>query len=93
MHISSLWTCLIQSLLTDKSYSWKKLLNVFFIDNDNLDDEELFYDNKHLQKDSGMSILASNFKRSVLKGTSRLYNYNYRKIKLHSLVNVRGFFL
>ena len=29
----------------------KKLLNIFFIDNANLDNEELFYDNKHLKKD------------------------------------------
>ena len=55
----------------------KKLLNVFFIDNDNLDNEELLYDNKHLKKDSGVHILVSNFKRSVLKSTTKHYGYNY----------------
>ena len=59
----------------------KKLSNVFFTDNDNLDNEELLYDNKHLKKDNGVRILASNFKQSVLKGTSKHYDYNYRKIK------------
>ena len=38
----------------------ENLLNVFFIDNDNLDNEELLYDNKHLKKDSGVRILVSN---------------------------------
>ena len=73
----------ISRLLKDNIHR-KKLLNIFFTDNDNLDNEELFYDNKHLKKDSGVRILASNFKRSVLKGTSKQYDYNYRKIKQHS---------
>ena len=43
------------------------------------------YDNKHLKKESGVRILVSNLKRSVLKSTNKHYDYNYRKIKHHSL--------
>ena len=71
-------------LLKDNIHK-KKLLNVFFIDSDNLDNEEQFYDNKHLKKDSGVRVLANSFKRSVLKGTSKHCDYNYRRIKQHSL--------
>ena len=74
----------VNRLLKDNIHR-EKLLNVFFIDNDNLDNEELFYDNKHLKKDSGVRILVSNLKRSVLKSTTKHYDYNYRKIKHHSL--------
>ena len=73
----------VNRLLKDNIHR-KKLLNVFFIDNDNLDNEELLYDNKHLKKDSRVRILASNLKRSVSEGTSKHYDYNYRKIKQHS---------
>ena len=74
----------VNRLLKDNIHR-KKLLNVFFIDNDNLDNEELLYDNKHLKKDSGMRMPVSNLKRSVLKSTTKHYDYNYRKIKHHSL--------
>ena len=74
----------VNRLLKDNIHR-KKLLNVFFIDNDNLDNEELLYDNKHLKKDSGVRILVSNLKRSVLKSTTKHSDYNYRKIKHHSL--------
>ena len=73
----------VNRLLKDNIYR-KQLLNVFFIDNDNLDNEELLYDNKHLKK-TGVRILVSNLKRSVLKSTNKHYDYNYRKIKHHSL--------
>ena len=56
----------VNRLLKDNIHR-EKLLNVFFIDNDNLDNEELLYDNKHLKKDSGVRILVSNLKRSVFK--------------------------
>ena len=79
----------VNSLLKDNIHR-KKLLNVFFIDNDSLDNEELLYGNKHLKKDSGVRILASNFKRSVLKGTSKHYDYNYRKIKQLHLKRVNA---
>ena len=74
----------VNRLLKDNIHR-KILLNVFFMDNDNLDNEELLYDNKHLKKDSGVRILVSNLKRSVLKSTNKHYDYNYRKIKHHSL--------
>ena len=74
----------VNRLLKDNIHR-KKLLNVFFIDNDNLDNEELLYDNKHLKKDSGVHIPVSNLKRSVLKSKNKHYDYNYRKIKHHSL--------
>ena len=61
-------------------------MNVFFIDNDNLDNEELLHDNKYLRKNSGVRILVSNLKRSVLKSITKHYDYNYRKIKHHSLI-------
>ena len=44
------------------------------------------YDNKHLKKDSGVRILVSNLKRSVLKSTNKHYDYDYQKIKHHSLM-------
>ena len=50
----------VNRLLKDNIYR-KQLLNVFFIDNDNLDNEELLYDNKHLKK-TGVHILVSNLK-------------------------------
>ena len=74
----------VNRLLKDSIHR-EKLLNVFFIDNDNLDNEELLYDNKHLKKDSGVPMLVSNLKRSILKSTTKHYDYNYRKIKHHSL--------
>ena len=74
----------VNRLLKDNIHR-KKLLNVFFIDNDNLNNEELLYDNKHLKKDSGVRILVSNLKQSVLKSTTKHYDYNYRKIKHHLL--------
>ena len=46
----------VNRLLKDNIHR-KKLLNVFFMDNDNLDNEELLYDNKHLKKDSGVRII------------------------------------
>ena len=46
----------VNRLLKDNIHK-KKLLNVFFIDNDSLDNEELLYDKKHLKKDSGVRIL------------------------------------
>ena len=51
----------VNRLLKDNIHR-EKLLNVFFIDNDNLDNEELLYGNKHLKKDSGVRILVSNLK-------------------------------
>ena len=39
----------VNRLLKDNIHR-KKLFNVFFIDNDNLDNEELLYDNKHLKR-------------------------------------------
>ena len=47
----------VNRLLKDNIHR-KKLLNVFFIDNDNLDNEEHLNDNKHLKKDSGVRILS-----------------------------------
>ena len=72
----------VNRLLKDSIHRGK----LFFIDNDNLDNEELLYDNKHLEKDSGVRILVSNLKRSVLKSTTKHYDYdyNYQKIKHHS---------
>ena len=69
----------VNRLLKDNIHR-KKLLNIFFIDNDNLDNEELLYDNKHLKKDSGVRILVSN-----LNSTTKHHDYNYRKRKHHSL--------
>ena len=68
----------VNRLLEDNIHS-KKLLNVFFIDNDNLDNEELLYDNKHLKKDSGVHTLVSNLKRSVLKSTTKHHSLKESK--------------
>ena len=43
----------------------ERVKNISFIDNSNLDKVEYLYNDKHLDKNSGVKILPSNIKNSV----------------------------
>ena len=50
------------------------LKNISFIDNSNLDKEEFLYNDKRLDKNSGVKILASNIKNSVQPKPKKPFN-------------------
>ena len=54
----------------------ERVKNISFIDNSNLDKEEFLYNDKHLDKNSGVKILASNIKI--------LYDQNQRNLSTNN---------
>ena len=51
--------------LIRKELDTDQLQDVLFIDNSNLDDKDFLHDVKHLKKNNGVKILASNIKKTV----------------------------